>query len=178
LMHFAAYWMVALALTWVPAYLEKGWGFPARQAGLLFALMVLLSTLITFVVLGFSQRLLTRGASSRNGRVLVVCFAMLVAGVLFISLKYLPYTPTQAMIAFLVGNGFSIAVFGFAQSLAGEVTPASQRGAILGIEHAIFGAVPGVLAPLTMGWLLESHGQNLLAGYNAGFACSGLILVV
>lgn len=177
LMHFAAYWMVAIALTWVPAYLEKGWGFSAHQSGRLFALMVMVSTLITFLVVGFSQRRLKRGVSSRRGRVLVACFAMLASGLLFASLKFIPYTPTQAIIAFMIANGFSIALFSFGPVLVSEVVPPAQRGAILGVEFAVFGSVPGILAPLVMGVLLEG-GASVLSEYNAGFAWSGLLLMV
>ncbi len=177
LMHFAAYWMVAIALTWVPAYLEKGWGFSAHQSGRLFALMVVISTLITFLVVGFSQRRLKRGASSRSGRVLVACFAMLASGLLFASLKFIPYTSTQAIVVFMIANGFSIALFSFGPVLVSEVVPPAQRGAVLGIEFAVFGSVPGILAPLVMGVLLEG-GANPLSEYNAGFAWSGLLLMV
>jgi len=80
-------------------------------------------------------------------------------------------------VVFMIANGFSIALFSFGPVLVSEVVPPAQRGAVLGIEFAVFGSVPGILAPLVMGVLLEG-GANPLSEYNAGFAWSGLLLMV
>ncbi|CAM4287097.1 Major facilitator superfamily (MFS) profile domain-containing protein [Comamonas aquatilis] len=178
IMHFVAYWVVALALTWLPAYLRTGLGFEAKQAGGIFALIVVLGVPVSFAVSGLSQRRLTQGASSRQGRVLVACGALLVAGALFGSLQLVSYGTLAEVVVIALAIGLAVATFTFAQTTISEVTPPAQRGAMLAVENAVFGSIAGLLAPVVMGKLLQDGGAAAATAYRHGFALSGVLLLI
>lgn len=178
IMHFVAYWMVAVALAWLPAYLHTGLGFGPQQTGIVFSLTVLLGVPISFAVSGFSQWRLTRGSTSRRGRVLVACLALIVSGALFISLKFLAYSAVQEVIVITLASGIAVATFTLAPALISEVTPASQRSAVLAVDFAVFGSAAGVFAPIVMGWLIEHSSAGTLASYHQGYALSGLLMAL
>lgn len=58
-------------------------------------------------------------------------------------------------------------MFALGQTLASEITPVSQRGAVLGLAVGIT-TLAGVIAPTVMGDLVESA-PTALTGYNQGF---------
>ena len=60
-------------------------------------------------------------------------------------------------------------------AILAEVTPGAQRGAILAIDNSI-ASVAGVLAPLVSAFFIE--GIAGAAGYQAGFAFCGALMVV
>jgi MFS family permease len=95
IMHFVAFWGLALALTWLPAYLQKGLGYDAVTSGRLFALVVLINAPVNLLLSWQSQRMLNRGASSRGGRAIVCGIALITAGALFVSLFIVLYRSIQ-----------------------------------------------------------------------------------
>jgi MFS family permease len=174
-LHFAAYWIVALTLTWLPAYMNKGLGFEPARAGLLFAMFVFITVPISFGVSWISERRLKAGASSRAARALIGCVALLVCGLMMAAPQFLALGPIQKVVMFAIAAGLSISIFTLAPAMIAEVTPLPQRGAMLAIENAVFGSAAGVLAPVVMGKLIEVSGASPMLGYEQGFALSGVL---
>jgi ACS family D-galactonate transporter-like MFS transporter len=65
---FVGYAVIAVGFTWVPAYFRLGLGFPATQAGWLFAAQVATQIPVGIALAVFSHRLLKRGMPSRRAR--------------------------------------------------------------------------------------------------------------
>ena len=170
MLHFVAYWIVALTLTWLPAYMNKGLGSEPARAGLLFAMFVFITVPISFGVSWYSERRLKAGASSRSARAVTGCIALLICGVMMAAPQFLALGPIQKVVMFTIAAGLSISIFTLAPAMIAEVTPMSQRGAMLAIENAVFGSAAGVLAPVVMGKLIESSGASPMLGYEQGFA--------
>ncbi|HSV58877.1 MAG TPA: MFS transporter [Variovorax sp.] len=176
-LHFVAYWIVALTLTWLPAYMNKGLGFEPARAGLLFAMFVFITVPISFGVSWYSERRLKAGASSRSARAVTGCIALLICGVMMAAPQFLDLGPIQKVVMFAIAAGLSISIFTLAPSMIAEVTPLPQRGAMLAIENAVFGSAAGVLAPVVMGKLIESRRASPMLGYEQGFALSGILTI-
>nr|WP_256735105.1 MFS transporter [Variovorax sp. dw_954] len=176
LLHFVAYWGLALTLTWLPSYLQKGLGYSAITAGQLFAMVVAIGTPINVGLSWWSQRMMARGASSRSARGVFASVGLLVAGVLFVALMYLDLTNMQKVLLIAVASGLTPIIYSLGPTMLGEVTPGAQRGGILAIDNSI-ASIAGILAPIVTGRLVEVASSNGGAGYEQGFAVSGLLLI-
>ena len=176
-MHFMAFWGLALTLTWLPAYLQKGLGYDGATAGKLFAMVVLINAPVNLGLSWWSQRMLSRGASSRAGRAILSSLALLMAGALFIALLFLPLQNMQKVILLAVASGLTPVIYSLGAAMMGSVSPDPQRGAMLAIENSI-ASLAGVFAPVTMGYLIENSRLSAALGYEQGFALSGCLLVL
>ena len=67
-------------------------------------------------------------------------------------------------------------VFTLAPPILSEITPASQRGAILGINSAV-GTSAGIIAPYVMGSVVEGA-ASAAQGYGTGFVICGVVTLI
>jgi MFS family permease len=176
-LHFVAFWGFALTLTWLPAYLQKGLGYDAATAGKLFALTVLISAPVNLGLSWWSQRMLSRGASSRLGRAILCSLALILSGTLFIGLLIVPLLPMQKVVLLAIASGLTPVIYSLGAAMMGAVSPDSQRGAMLAIENSI-ASLAGVFAPVIMGYLIQNSMASTALGYEQGFAVSGGLLIV
>lgn len=178
ILYFVAYWALALTLTWLPAYIQKGLGFDAVTSGKLFGMVVIVSTPANLLVSWSSQCLLSRGKSSRISRGVLSSLVMALAGILLFGLMLLNLSPMQKVMMLSVAVGLPPVIYSLAPGMIGELTPTSQRGAMLAIDNAV-ATLAAVLAPPVTGWLIESaSGGPPARGYELGFVLNGVLLVV
>ncbi|WP_066731447.1 MFS transporter [Cupriavidus sp. D384] len=175
LLHFVAYWGLALTLTWLPAYLQRGLGYSGIEAGRLYAVIVAISMPTVIGCCWFAQRMLKRGATSRAARGLFSAATLLLAGGAFIALWATDLAPIWRVALIGVAVGVSPTIYSLGPAMLAEVTPGAQRGAILAIDNSI-ASVAGVLAPLVSAFFIE--GIAGAAGYQAGFAFCGVLMVL
>ncbi|BAO28327.1 MFS transporter [Sulfuritalea hydrogenivorans] len=176
-MHFVAYWGLALTLTWLPAYMQKGLSFDAVTSGQLFAATVVIGIPLSLGLSGWSQRMLSCGVSARMGRAVLCSMALLAGGLLFLALPWLPLEGSQKVILLAVASGLTPVIYSLGSAMMGSVTPDSQRGSMLAIENSI-ASLAGVFAPVVMGNLIEYSAGPIAMGYERGFAVSGALLIV
>lgn len=174
---FAVYWMLGQNLTWLPTYLEKGLGFSSVEAGRWFAVVTEVAAPVNIGLSWLSQRLLQRGASTRQARAQFVCLMMLVGAALFLVLPMLNLPPVQRVLLFTLAGALPTLCFTLAPALLAEVVPASQRGAIVSIHTAVasFGAA---IAPVVMGRIVQTHGSVGSQAYEMGFVTGAVLLIV
>ncbi|RFU44786.1 MFS transporter [Paraburkholderia sp. DHOC27] len=177
LLHFVAYWTLALVLTWLPSYLQKGLGYDAVAAGRLFALVVLIGTPISVGLSWWSQRLLAAGVASRTARGVFASIVLAVAGVLLCLLLALDLSNIQKVVLVAVAFGMTPVIYSLGPAILAEVTPGAQRGAVLAIDNSI-ASIAGVMAPVVTGRLVEVATGSVATGYEQGFAISGCMLMV
>lgn len=175
---FAAYWGLALTLTWLPAYLEKGLGFSAVTTGQLFALSVGIGVPVSLALSWCSQGMLKRGISSRWARA-VFASAFVIAGGLMGLMLLVSGLSAGVKVALLAVSGtLPTIAFALNAAILAEVTPDSQRSAILAIGNA-FATLAGAIAPVVMGHLIQiqlpGYGTH---GFELGFGVSGAVMVV
>ncbi|PIF74806.1 sugar phosphate permease [Variovorax sp. 54] len=176
LLHFVAYWGLALTLTWLPAYIQRGLGYSAVDAGRMFALVVLLGVPVNLALSWWSQRLLVRGASSRGARGVLSSLALVVGGVLFCTLMAFDLGPVQKICIIAIASGLAPIVYSLGPAMMGEITPDTQRGGMLAVENSV-ASLAGIAAPVVMGRLIEANQAVAAHGYELGFAVSGGLLI-
>ncbi|HET9849752.1 MAG TPA: MFS transporter [Candidatus Dormibacteraeota bacterium] len=172
---FGANWALSLALSWQGAYLTQGLGFAQSSIGILGTLGAG-GTAIAMLVAGwYSQRLLSRGVSSRVARGILGGFCVAVGGAALTMLPYVPGTTVKIALTTL-GVALPSVIYVISNAVVGEIAPAAQRGALLAIGTAIAGSA-GLVAPYVMGRVIES-GATPLDGFNTGFFMCGLMMLV
>jgi MFS family permease len=175
-LHFAAFWGMALTLTWLPAYLQKGLGFDAITSGHWFALIVLVGAPIGIGVSWWSQRLLANGGTSRNARALVSGVALLTAGLLYCLPIGVDLGNVEKILLIAMASSLAPVIYALGPAMMSEVVPASQRGAMLAIENSV-ASTAGILAPVVTGKLIDTMAGGGPTGYEQAFAVSGILLI-
>jgi MFS family permease len=167
---FAAYWALTLNVVWLAAYLVQGAGFTRMQAGWIIVLPALAQIVLGPAFSLLSQRLMMRGISSRLARGALAGFCVMAGGV---AMVLMPLLPSDASRIAAVAIAFSIGgvIFPLGATLIAEITPASQRGAMLGVMNSIQ-TTAGLLAPIVMGSLVDL-GADPASGFRTGFIMAG-----
>jgi MFS transporter, ACS family, D-galactonate transporter len=172
---FAAYWALTLNIVWLAAYLVKGVHFTPTQAGWIIVLPSMTQIVLAPSLAFLSQRMVRHGISSRVARGVMAGLCVLIGGTAMICL---PFVPVGAAKIIFVALAFSMGsiIFTLGSTLIGEISPASQRGAMLGITNSIH-TLAGLLAPVIMGHIVDV-GANPAAGFRTGFVVAGALIGV
>ncbi len=170
--YFSAYFGLALVLSWFTPYMIKGLGFDQATAGKLTVLPFLVSAFVVPAGGWLSQHMMKRGASSRAARGIFCGMAVSLGGLALLAIPYAPDVATTVTLI-IAGTALPAAVFTLTPVILGEITPASQRGAILGINSAV-GTSAGVIAPYLMGSVVE-NAASASEGYANGFVICGVV---
>ena len=170
---FVAYWALTLNIVWLAAYLVKGAGFSQIQAGWLIVFPSLTQIVLAPTIALISQRLIKSGVSSRIARGVFAGGVVLVAGICIMSF---PGVDNLFLKVPLIVLGFSIGsvIYTLGPALIGEISPPSQRGAMLGITNSIH-TLAGLAAPIIMGAIVDV-GANPAAGFRTGFFVAGVFV--
>ena len=168
---FGANWALSLALSWQGAYLIKGLGLAQSSIGFFGALGSGGSAVAMLATGWYSQRLLSRGVSSRLSRGILGGLSVVLGGAALVMLPYVPGIPVRIALTTL-GVALPSAIYVISNAVVGEITPAAQRGALLAIGTAAASSA-GLLAPYIMGGVIESA-TTPLDGFNTGFSICGV----
>ncbi|MGV8399286.1 MFS transporter [Pseudomonas aeruginosa] len=174
--HFAANWSLALTLTWVPAYLEKGLGMASLDAGRVFVVFVLVTTPLSLLMAWWSQRLLRRGLPSRIARGVFVSVCLILSGILAACLMLPGLSVVERIACLTFSGGLALVMYSIGPAMLAEVVPSGQRGSMLAIGNAC-GSLAGLAAPVVTGFLVQNTNGISGDGYVHGFVVCGTILI-
>ncbi|WP_445500521.1 MFS transporter [Microvirga sp. G4-2] len=150
---FCAYWLLTLAVVWLPAFLIQAFGYTPVQTAWIMMLVSLSQIVLLPGVSTLSDELKRRGVPSRLACGSVACASTLAAGLIIILLARsegaLPII-VCTVIAFSLCN----VMFVLGPVLIAEVTPVERRGAVLGVTNAIT-TLAGPLAPAVTGVVVD-----------------------
>ncbi|MEV8629513.1 MFS transporter [Streptomyces sp. NBC_01268] len=170
---FAAYWLMSSKLTWLPDYLETVLGWDAHRVGLTVGAAAVANGMVLLVHGLVAQRaarrtrpgLLPAGAGAGLLLLLsaaaVAVFATADADWLRVPMMFGPMA--LALVMMTVG-----------QTACAQITPPSQRGAVLGAVVCVF-ALGGILAPLVLGAVVDAA-PTPAAGYRDGWLLTAALL--
>lgn len=170
---FAAYWCLALTLSWLTGYLSSALGFSQQAAGSLTALPWAGGVFLLMFVGWLSQRLMTAGRSSRVARVGFVCVLGLAGGLALLALPLL-HSLWLKLALVCLGLVLPNAIIVPGQAIVGEISPVPQRAAMLGLANGA-AATAGLIAPYLTGRLIQAFPGSAF-GYDVGFAACGAVV--
>jgi MFS transporter, ACS family, D-galactonate transporter len=170
---FAAYWIIALNLAWLGNYLIKALRMTPAHAAWAIALPSAMQIALAPGFAYLSQRLSLLGISSRVSRGWVGTLCVVIGGV---AMACFPFVEMGVLKIFLVGLAFSIGsvIFTLGAALIGEISPASQRGATLGVTNSIH-TLAGLCAPFAMGRIVDIN-RDPIAGFRSGYLYAGILV--
>ena len=170
---FAAYWIIALNLVWLGNYLIKALHMPPAHAAWVIALPSVMQMALAPGLAYASQSLTRKGFSSRISRGLLGSACVIAGGA---SMACLPFVEVGAFKILLVGFTFSIGsvIFTLGPPLIGEISPASQRGAMLGVTNSIH-TLAGLFAPFIMGRIVDINADPA-EGFRTGYLFAGMLI--
>lgn len=169
------YAIVATVLTFLPSYFEKGLGFSRVQAGAMFGFPSITSMITLVGMTYISDRLISRGATSRMLRGVVPTIGLLVCAASLISLPYV--NEKYLAVAWVsIGYALGVTVLPLFNAALSEIVPPKQFAATIGIFLALQ-SLGGVYGPYLAGKIVSSA-ETPLAGYPLAFQVFGAIALV
>jgi MFS family permease len=174
---FASYWALGQSLSWLPIYLEKGLGFTGVDAGRWFAVVIGAASPVNIGLSWLSQRMLERGATTRQARAKLVGMMQLTAGAAFLGLLFIPLGPVQKVVLYALAGALPTLCFTLAPALLAEMVPQVQRGALVAI-HTALASLGAAAAPVVMGRIVQTHGGAGHHAYELGLATGAVLLIV
>jgi ACS family D-galactonate transporter-like MFS transporter len=170
---FAAYWILALNLVWLGNYLIKALRMAPADAAWVIALPSAMQMALAPGIAYLSQRLSGLGLSSRASRGWVGTLCVIIGGV---AMACFPFIEMGVLKIVLIGLACSIGsvIFTLGPTLIGEVSPASQRGAALGVANSIV-TLAGLCAPIAMGRIVDINADPG-AGFRVGYLYTGALV--
>ncbi|UVF17814.1 MFS transporter [Microvirga terrae] len=172
---FSAYWLLTIAIVWLPAFLHQAFGYTPIQAGWIMMLASLCQIILLPGVSSLSDGLKRRGVSSRIAGGWVACAAVLASGLMVI-LMSLSTGSVLVIVCTVVAFSLCNVMFVLGPVLVADVTPVAQRGAALGMVNAIT-TLAGPFAPTVMGVMVDASAGTPEGTRNA-LLLSGLLAVV
>jgi MFS family permease len=170
---FAAYWVIALNITWLANYLVKAVHLTPAAAAWIVGLPSVMQMLVAPLLALISQSLTARGVSTRVSRGVLGGLCVVTAGTSMVCMSLVQFGILEVC---LIGLTFSVGgvIFTLGPTLIGEITPPPQRGALLGLTNS-FHTLAGLCAPVVMGFFLD-RAPDPGAGFRSGFFYAGLLI--
>ena len=171
---FASYWGLALGLTWFPSYMMSGLRLDPTVARNLSVLPWLLGAVVVLTGGFISERLRSKGVSSRASRGVLACATVVLGGCILPSVTLMP-TPALKIAVLVFGGAIGSTIYVVLPMIVSELTPQSQRAGMLAITTSIV-TFAGILSPLIMGLIIQ-NASTPIAGYETGYMILGLLLL-
>jgi len=172
---FCGYWVSALAVVWLPSYLQVSAGLTEIAVGTVLTVAWLVQIPLFLAVGWFSGYLTGRGASSNVARAGLATAGLAVGGAAMLGLGWATSAPVSIVLTALCLSS-TVVVVTLLPPIVAEVAPDAQRSTGLGVCLAV-ASLGGVLGPLTFGRLIDAAGGGT-AGYRVAFLASGALVVV
>ncbi|AKJ11046.1 MFS transporter [Streptomyces incarnatus] len=172
---FGAQWALSLSQAWLPSYLRTQLGMSARSAAACISVVSGFGLVLLLSVSPFVDALKSRGVSSRWSSGAVQSTAVCVAGCAMAAIPFVHATGPRLILITLGFGATSIAIPLHYMTTA-EVVPVAQRGAVFGIVAAV-GTLPGLVAPLLTGHLIDAS-SSPAAGYTTAFLAAAAVMLV
>jgi MFS transporter, ACS family, D-galactonate transporter len=172
---FFAYWLLTVAVVWLPAMLNQAFGYTQVQAGWIMMVVALGQIVLLPTVSILSDRLQQRGVPSRFAYGWTACASTVAAGLLTLMLSQ-SAGPMTTIICTVLAFSLCNVIFVLGPCLISEVTPVRQRGAVLGVNTAIV-TLAGPLAPVIMG-LAVDIGTDPAAGFRTALLIAGTLVII
>jgi ACS family D-galactonate transporter-like MFS transporter len=171
---FTIYWGLALGLTWFTSYLVKGLGYSQTVGGNLSVLPWVFGASVLLIGGYISQRLKSKGVSSRACRGLLACATVMIGGCALPFVGSMP-SPELKIALLTFGSAIGSTIYVVIPMIVSELTPHPQRAGMLAIVNSVV-TMAGALAPFVMGSMIQ-NAATPLEGYEQGYILLGGLML-
>ncbi|CAM4359063.1 MFS transporter [Nocardiopsis rhodophaea] len=167
-------WALALALAWIPVYLEDEIGLSKAGLSLAIGLPSLCAIVLVLVGGGLAQRLISRGVTYRVAQGVVGGTAVAVGGLFMLGMTRVEAVPL-VLLCFGVGFAIGNTQTPLSNAAISHVCPERQRSAVLGASYAA-ATMSSVLAPYVTGRIIDAAPSQGV-GFSLSFDLAALLLL-
>ena len=153
----------------------KGLGFSQEVAGELTAIPYIVGAIVVLLGSFASQRMVQTGVSSRRARGVFCGVLSMLGGASLVASTYVT-NPTLRIAMMVCGTALPAVIYTIVPIIIAEITPTSQRGAVLAIGSAV-GTSAGIFAPFIMGSVVQ-NAATVLQGFNVGYTVCGTVSLI
>ncbi len=171
---FCALWTWYMFLTWMPIYLVNVWGFSLQEMGLYLMLPYLVMLIIANTAGWIADGLIHRGVSPTVVR---KSFQGLSFAGSALCLLLLSATTSQWLALLYITLGLGAVALSAAGFLVNHLDIGPRyAGVLMGIANTV-GTIPGILAPIVTGFIIQATGSwDLVFQLAAGISGVGLVV--
>ena len=173
---FVSYWAIALYLSWNPVYLvtvrHLRLNDPLYLAGI--TLPYVVGGIALIAAGAFVDRVFHHTRSHRRSYVYPVTALLIVSALCLYLAVSVPSALGSVIFFTLALIGATVPIL---STIIIAVAPAAHRGAILGTFVAV-STVPGLIAPLFTGLIIQSAGRNVASGFYYAYLLASLLLLI
>ena len=168
--HFCANYPFYLVLSWLPLYLVRSQGYSLAAMARLGGAVYALSAAICCGAAWLTDRRIARGADPSRVRITIIASSQFIG---FLCMMACALGNAHVAIAGLLATSVAFGLCSFNLFTIGQMLAGPRAaGKWIGIQNAI-GNVPGIVAPIVTGALIDWTGR-----YQAAFLVAGVMAIV
>lgn len=177
LLGFLGYLPNALAYSWIPVYMQKGYGLTPLENGYLAVVATSLILGVNIVVSLLARRAALRGASLQSTMVAIPMAASILAGLAYLVLVLHSGSRASSIAIYCMGGVLINILPTFSNAIVAHIAPPQKRGSMLAI-HLGVSTSAGILAPWLVGQMVAHFNGNIVRGFETSLAGFGIAIVV
>ncbi|PZR08719.1 MAG: MFS transporter [Azospirillum brasilense] len=169
-----SYWIVGMAATWLPPYLQLGLGYSPLTVGWIISAIYLFQSPLLLGASWVTQQLQSRGWSMRSNYGHASTLALACSGLALVLATQTAGVAQIVLIAIAFAAPSLTTIFG--PVLISHVAPAAQRGMLVVVIYSA-NSVSGLLANYVTGWVVDMAGGDLPHGFINAMLTAGVVLL-
>lgn len=174
LMSTASYYVVGMAATWLPPYLQLGLGNSQVTTGWLISAVFALQSPLLLIGAWLCQRMQRRGVPGRLSLGHTSTAALAAAGAALVAAQFTSGTLQLVLVAIAFATPSLTTVFG--PVILGAVAPPSQRGRLIVVIYS-GNSVAALLSTYGTGWIVDLAKPDMATGFAHAMLLAGAVLL-
>jgi MFS family permease len=175
IMSFMSYWVVGMAATWLPPYLQLGLHYSQVNVGWIITGVFAFQSPLLLAGAWVCQRMQLRGVSPRASLGHFSMVALLISGSALIAAVHADGAAQLVLIALAFAAPSLTTISG--PVLLGVVSPPAQRGTLIVVIYSA-NATAALVSNYVTGAIVEAAGPDAPAGFAMAMTVSGVALLV
>ncbi|WP_282138530.1 MFS transporter [Rossellomorea aquimaris] len=172
---FAAYWMVAFILVWMPTYLTEVKSFTQTNMGYFIAAAGVIASVLYITLSWLTDHLFRKNQSYRKSHVFVSGLSLILAGLLFYSITLLSHSAwIFAVMCFVQASAILMFIMG--PQIVTYLLP--ERGGLMSGLMMGIATLAGIVGSAVVGNFVQSAGNHAVQGFNHAIVLSSALLFI
>ena len=174
LMSTASYYVVGMAATWLPPYLQLGLGNSQVTTGWLISAVFALQSPLLLLGAWLCQSMQRRGSAARLALSHTSTASLAVAGAALLAAQVAGGTAQLVLIAVAFAAPSLTTVFG--PVILSTIAPPAQRGRLVVVIYS-GNSIAALLSTYGTGWIVDAAKPDMAAGFAQAMTLAGLVLL-
>jgi MFS family permease len=170
-----SYYIVGMAATWLPPFLQLGLGYPKVTTGWIISVIYIFQSPLLLGGSWLSQTMQRRGWSHRASMGHASGLALLVSAMALVGAVHTGGGLQIALIAIAFAAPSLTTIFG--PVALGIVAPPAQRGRLIVVIYS-GNAISALISNAVTGWIVSDAGADAVAGYSNAMSFTAFILLI